>query len=92
MVRSPSFAVSMLARSARPISRWISIVRPPWRPALASRRMRLPVERGSMPYSAVTQPLPLPRRKPGTEFSTEAVQMTRVSPHSINTEPSACLM
>jgi hypothetical protein len=54
--------------------------------------MRLPVERGNMPYSAVTQPLPLPRKKPGTELSIEAVQITRVSPNSINTEPSACLM
>jgi len=51
--------------------------------------MRLPVERGSMPYSAVIQPLPSPRRNGGTLFSTEAVQITLVSPNSTNTEPSA---
>jgi hypothetical protein len=38
----------------------------------------LPVERGSMPYSAVTQPWPRPRRKRGTPSSTLAVQSTRV--------------
>ena len=42
-----------------------------------------------MPYSAVTQPSPLPRRKPGTWFSTLAVHSTRVSPKQISTEPSA---
>ena len=52
--------------------------------------MRSLVERGSMPYSAVTQPSPLPRRKPGTRFSTLAVHSTRVSPKLISTEPSAC--
>src|SRR5436309_11741979 len=44
-----------------------------------------------MPYSAVTQPAPLPRRKGGTDSSTEAVHKTRVSPMAINTEPSAYL-
>src|SRR5712692_8451275 len=44
-----------------------------------------------MPYSAVTQPAPLPRRKGGTDSSTEAVHKTRVSPIAINTEPSAYL-
>ena len=43
-----------------------------------------------MPYSAVTQPWPLPRRKGGTLSSMVAVQITLVLPHSINTEPSAC--
>ncbi len=33
-----------------------------------------------MPYSAVTQPSPLPRRNAGTRFSTLAVHSTRVSP------------
>ena len=36
-----------------------------------------------------TQPRPLPRKKGGTESSTLAVHSTRVSPNSINTEPSA---
>ena len=40
-----------------------------------------------MPYSAVTQPSPLPRRKPGTRFSTLAVHSTRVSPKETSTEP-----
>src|SRR5215470_4130439 len=44
-----------------------------------------------MPYSAVTQPAPLPRRKGGTDSSTEAVHKTRVSPMAIKTEPSAYL-
>ena len=35
------------------------------------------VARGSMPYSAVTQPLPVPRRNGGTRSSTLAVQITR---------------
>jgi len=76
-------------RSDRPISRWISIVRPPTLPSDASRRMRVFVDRGSMPYSAVTQPLPVPRRNGGTRSSSEAVQITRVRPTSISTDPSA---
>ncbi len=51
--------------------------------------MRDPVDRGSIPYSPVTQPSPLPRRKEGIFSSTLAVQITFVSPHSIRTEPSA---
>jgi hypothetical protein len=37
MVRSPSASKSSTARSARPIRRWISMVRPSCRPRLASR-------------------------------------------------------
>ena len=70
----------MTERSDRPISRWISCVRPPTLPARASRVVRVDVARGSMPYSAVTQPLPVPRRNGGTRSSTDAVQMTRVRP------------
>ena len=44
---------------------------------------------GSMPYSAVTQPWPLPRRNGGTLSSTEAVTSTRVSPKLTRQEPSA---
>jgi hypothetical protein len=54
--------------------------------------MRVAVERGNMPYSAVIQPLPSPRRNRGTPLSTLAVQITRVSPNSTSTEPSACLV
>src|SRR5688572_8451817 len=81
---------SMQARSERPIRRWISWVRPLWRPRAASRAERVCVARGSIPYSAVSQPLPLLRRKAGTPFSTLAVHKTRVPPNSQSTEPSAC--
>src|SRR4051794_24767451 len=42
-----------------------------------------------MPYSAVTHPLPLLRRNGGTRSSMLAVQMTRVRPTSMSTDPSA---
>ena len=58
--RSPSLVRSTIARSARPIRRWISWVRPEAWPTVTSRRVRSVVARGSMPYSAVTQPAPLP--------------------------------
>jgi hypothetical protein len=90
IVRSPIAPRSMQARSDRPIRRWISCVRPPCRPRAASRGLRVWVARGSMPYSAVSQPLPLLRRNGGTPFSTLAVHRTRVAPNSQSTEPSAC--
>ncbi len=40
-------------------------MRPPCLPALASRRVRDAVARGSMPYSAVTQPRPCPLSQGG---------------------------
>jgi hypothetical protein len=89
MVRSPSCFKSTTARMARPIRRWISCVRPLWRPLLASRAVRVSVERGSMLYSAVIQPLPVPFIKPGTLSSMDAVHITRVLPTSIRAEPSA---
>ena len=67
-VRSPSAAVSTTARMERPIRRWISCVRPEGRPLLTSRGVRLAVARGSMEYSAVTQPLPVLRRNGGTRI------------------------
>src|SRR5580658_1136982 len=90
-VRSPSALRSTTARSERPMRRWISWVRPLCLPRAASRAVRVWVARGSMPYSAVIQPCPLPRRKCGTESSTLAVHSTCVSPNSTSTEPSACL-
>jgi len=42
-----------------------------------------------MPYSAVTQPLPVLRRNGGTRSSTEAVHSTCVSPNLARQEPSA---
>src|SRR6201996_1502910 len=87
--RSPSAARSHIARRERPTSRWISWVRPDCLPAAASRRMRSWVERGSMPYSAVTQPLPEPLRKGGAFSSRLAVTSTWVSPNLTRQEPSA---
>ena len=83
IVRSPSAGRFVTERSDRPISRWISCVRPPTLPVDASRCVRVLVARGSMPYSAVTQPLPVLRRNGGTRSSTLAVQMTFVRPASM---------
>src|SRR5690606_25527717 len=87
---SPSACMSTTARSERPMRRWISCVRPDCLPAAASRRVRVPVERGIMPYSAVTQPSPEPRRQEGSVVSTEAVTNTRVLPKLTRQLPSAC--
>ena len=56
MVRSPSLSSWVMERRERPMRRCISWVRP--LPEERSREVRVSVERGSMPYSAVTQPLP----------------------------------
>ena len=53
-------ARSTAARSERPIRRWISLPRPP-----GSRLVRVCVERGSIAYSAVSQPWSLPARNAG---------------------------
>ena len=67
------------------MSRWISTLRPSlWTP---SRFFRCPVEAGSIAYSAVTQPWPLPFRKGGTPSSTLTVQITRVFPVAIRQLP-----
>ena len=42
------------------MSRWISTVRPSGRPRETARCVRSPVEAGSIEYSAVIQPCPLP--------------------------------
>src|SRR5262249_24279846 len=89
--RSPSLGRSTTARSARPIRRWISCVRPEGWPAVASRRVRSVVARGSMPYSAVTQPRPCPLSQGGMRSSTLAVQLTCVLPNLMRQEPSACI-
>ena len=57
IVRSPSAGKSVTQRKDRPINRWISMVRPPILEP-RSRDDRVWVARGSMPYSAVTHPLP----------------------------------
>src|SRR3954452_7594372 len=76
----------------RPMSRWISTVRPSGRPFETSRCLRSPVDAGSIPYSAVTQPRPLPASQRGTPSWAEAVQMTRVPPCAISAEPVALRM
>ena len=60
------------------MSRWISWVRPDTFPRTDSRGIRSEDDRGSMPYSAVTQPLPFPFSQGGTRSSTVAAQMTFV--------------
>src|SRR6056300_73767 len=42
-----------------------------------------------MPYSAVSQPCPLPRRKGGTPGVTETVHSTWVRPKAASTDPAA---
>jgi hypothetical protein len=66
------------------MSRWISEARPS-----APRGFRSRVEPGSIAYSAVTHPWPVPRRKSGTLCATVAVHMTRVRPISMSTDPGA---
>src|SRR4029077_1512943 len=88
---SPKATRSVTARRLRPISRWISWVRPLCLPRAASRSVRVWVERGSIPYSAVTQPLPLLRIHGGTRSSIVAAQSTWVSPNFTRQEPSAYL-
>ena len=92
IVFSPSAFVSTTARSARPMSREISCVRPPILPLTLSRSLRLLVARGSIAYSAVTQPLPLPVSQRGTPFVNDAVQSTFVPPNEMSAEPSAWLL
>ncbi len=90
-MRSPSAAKSITPRSERPISRWISTERPSSLPLEMSRCLRSPVEAGSIPYSAVTQPVRRPAIQRGTLSCTDAVQMTRVSPCEISADPVAGL-
>lgn len=88
----PSASRSTTARRARPIRRWISIVRPEIFPLDDSLIFLVSVARGSMEYSAVIQPFPLFRMNGGTRSSMLALQMTFVSPTVISTEPSGCLI
>src|SRR6478752_6961226 len=91
MVFSPRALVSMIERSERPIRREISCVRPPILPLTDSRSDRVLVARGSMAYSAVTQPRPSPLSQRGTPAVREAVHSTRVLPNSVSADPSAWL-
>ncbi|OEI69225.1 Uncharacterized protein Cus16_1063 [Curtobacterium sp. ER1/6] len=91
-VFSPRPFMSTTARSDRPIRREISCVRPPTLPLIDSRCMRSFVERGSIEYSAVTQPEPLPAIQRGTPFVKDAVQSTFVLPNEMSALPSACVL
>ncbi len=51
--------------------------------------MRSGDEPGSIEYSAVTHPLPLPRIQRGTSSSIDAVHSTLVRPKLTSTDPSA---
>ena len=62
-------------------------MRPEGRPRDTSRLERVSVARGSIAYSAVSHPWPLPIRNGGTRRSTLAEQSTRVSPHSTSADP-----
>jgi hypothetical protein len=68
------------------------MVRPERFPDVDSRTLRVLVARGIIPYSEVIQPFPLFLMNDGTVSSTLAVQITRVRPTSISTDPSAELM
>src|SRR5699024_643373 len=58
-------------------------------PLTDSRSPRVWVARGSIEYSAVTQPRPESLRQRGTPTVTLAATSTRVRPNSTSTEPSA---
>ena len=70
------------------MSRWISALRPDSFSLSTSRRLRSRLARGSMEYSAVTQPQPSATWG-GVLSSTEALHSTTVSPQRIRTLPSA---
>src|SRR5258708_22205680 len=89
--RSPKAFKSVTVRNERRIRRWIPWVGPLCLPRAASRSVRVWVDRGNMPYSAVTQPDPVLRRKGGTLSSTVAVHRTWVSPNRAMHDPSAYL-
>src|SRR5207248_2133700 len=86
-VCSPKRKLSSIARMLRPMSRWISCVRPP--SCARSRGVRVRVARGSIAYSAVIHPSPRPLRHPGTPGSMLAVHSTRVLPNETRQLPSA---
>ena len=74
---------SVTARSERPMRRWIS-----WeRPLVNDRRMRSLEEPGSIEYSAVTQPDPLPLSQRGMSSSMDTVHSTLVRPKDTSTDP-----
>ena len=87
-VRSPSKSKSTAARKLRPMRRRISCVLP--RKPFVSLGVRVCVDLGSMPYSAVIQPpcFPESRIHFGIFSSMLALQSTRVLPMEKSTDPS----
>lgn len=65
-------------------------MRPPILPLTLSRSLRSFVARGSIAYSAVIHPLPLPASQRGTPFVNDAVHSTFVFPKEMSADPSAC--
>ena len=80
-----------VARGAqRPTDQALDLDRAPALLALAaSRSTRSGDEPGSIEYSAVTQPLPLPFIQRGTSSSIVAVHSTRVRPNDTRHDPAA---
>src|SRR2546423_15381752 len=73
-------------------SRLVFVLRPPILHFTLSLSERVVVARGSIAYSAVTQPSPEPLRQRGTPSVTLAVHSTRVCPNSTSTDPSGCML
>ena len=65
-------------------------MRPPTRPFTDSRSLRVCVAEGSIAYSAVSQPSPLPWRQRGTPSVTLAAHSTVVCPNETSTDPAGC--
>ena len=76
------------AASARSAAGSRACGRPGW-PLTDSRWLRSDVAPGSIAYSAVTQPMPLPRRCGGMRSSIVAAHSTCVSPIRMMQEPAA---
>src|SRR5688572_935081 len=92
MVWGPILEMSMAARRARPMRRWISVPRESVWPILG-QGLRVGVEEGSMRYSAVIQPPGLlSGNQGGTSWVMEAVARTMVSPCCQRTEPAGVLV
>ena len=79
--------MSTALRRLRPMRRSISMLRP--LRLARSRWLRLPQEAGSIAYSAVIQPNPLPRRQGLTFSSMLTAHKTLVPPVSIRQLPAA---
>ena len=67
-------------------------MRPPILPRTDSRSLRVFVARGSIEYSAVTQPSPEPCFQRGTPCVKDAEHSTRVPPNVTRHEPSAACL